>query len=197
MGTSASSRIPRRPTALEQFLAIPIADRFHELIHGQLVTKVSPVLSHQLVEGNVLSLLSPYNRRAQRGRRGGWLIASEVEISYNTRNILRPDIVGWRRDRLPDDLDLDGTMSLRPDWVCEVVSKTNSRRDTVTKRLLYARFGVPHYWIIDPRKKSLAVLQLDGNEYSDVLIAHEGESVRAAPFADTSLRLSRLFGIIH
>jgi Uma2 family endonuclease len=49
--------------------------------------------------------------------------------------------------------------------VVEVVSPTSALRDTETKRGLYARAGVPSYWIVVPERAkptiSLAELVLD------------------------------------
>ena len=42
-----------------------------------------------------------------------------------------------------------------PDLLVEIVSKGTVKRDRVTKRDLYERFAVPHYWILDPFTQEL------------------------------------------
>jgi Uma2 family endonuclease len=37
--------------------------------------------------------------------------------------------------------------------------------DTVEKKELYARFGVPEYWIVEPRLKLIEVFSLEGGKY--------------------------------
>ena len=53
---------------------------------------------------------------------GGWWFETEVEIEFETHEIYRPDIVGWRRERSAQRPT--GTpIRLRPDWICEILSR--------------------------------------------------------------------------
>ena len=49
--------------------------------------------------------------------------------------------------------------------VAEVLSESDPDRDLVTKRLEYARAGIPHYWIVDPDHKSIVTLEIVGDRY--------------------------------
>ena len=51
------------------------------------------------------------------------------------------------------------------DLVMEVVSDDDRRRDVETKRLEYARAGIPEYWIVDPSQGRITVLRLSGEHY--------------------------------
>ena len=55
-----------------------------------------------------------------------------------------------------------------PDVVLEVVSGTSVKKDTVVLRKLYARGGVPEYWIADSRPNSFSfeILQRQGAGYA-------------------------------
>lgn len=55
----------------------------------------------------------------------------------------------------------------RPDLVMEVVSEDSDsrKRDYDEKRQDYAAAGIPEYWIVDPRERSIAVLRLDDGQY--------------------------------
>ena len=46
--------------------------------------------------------------------------------------------------------------------------------DTETKRLEYARAGVPHYWVVDPTARTLTVLELDRDAYREAAIVAAG-----------------------
>ncbi len=59
------------------------------------------------------------------------------------RNVVRPDVVGWRRERWDAESQLR-PIELLPDWICEVLSPSNEQHDRLRKMDLYARAGVPH-----------------------------------------------------
>ena len=53
-----------------------------------------------------------------------------------------------------------------PDLVVEVISPSNRAHDVRRKRVLYARAGIREYWLIDPQRRSLEILALDGDAYA-------------------------------
>ena len=52
-----------------------------------------------------------------------------------------------------------------PDLVVEILSPGNWSYDRKEKFLLYQEAGVPEYWIVDPRLKTVEVFLLDDGEY--------------------------------
>ena len=82
---------------------------------------------------------------------------------------------------------------VRPDWVCEILS-TNRTNDLIKKKRVYHRFGVPHYWIIDPAEETLLVNRWSQDGYVEILAAERGERVRAEPFDAISLQVGIFFG---
>ena len=83
---------------------------------------------------------------------------------------------------------------MRPDWVAEVLSRTNAEHDLGEKLFAYQRAGVPHYWIIDPEHETLTVYRLTGEGYVLALTAGRQERVHAPPFEDVELAIGELFG---
>lgn len=62
----------------------------------------------------------------------------------------------------------------------EVLSPSNARYDLVIKRDEYAIAGIPLYWIIDPKKQTLTVLELaDGGIYREVAVVEPGQVWRS------------------
>jgi Uma2 family endonuclease len=51
------------------------------------------------------------------------------------------------------------------DLVIEVVSEDNPNRDLRIKRQDYAEAGIPEYWIVDPRTKTVTVLKFENGMY--------------------------------
>ena len=190
---SVAAKRPARHT-VEDLLAIPEEQRFHEIIDGELVRKAMPSARHGGTQSATSQLLRPYNRRpGGTGGPGGWWFAAETEVELAPDQVYRPDVSGWRRERLVE-LPTAVPVQLRPDWVCEILSPTNARNDTVKKLRGYHRYQVPHYWVIDPVAETLTVHRFTESGYLLVLATERGERVRAEPFEAIELQVGVLFG---
>lgn len=179
---------------LDDFLAIPEEERFHELLGSELVEKATPSGEHGDAQAGVVGAVRPLYHRGPGGPGpGGWWIATEVEVLLDSGEVVRPDVLGWRRERVHERPS--GTpVRVRPDWVCEVVSASNANTDTVKKLRIYHAAGVPHYWLADPRDATLTVMRWGEAGYTTVLRAESGETVRPEPFEETELAVGSLFG---
>jgi Uma2 family endonuclease len=175
------------------WLALP-ADARVELIDGELVEKAVPAFEHGLAQSNTAaSIGGPYNRKpgGPTGP-GGWWIATEVDVLLDGR-IYRPDIAGWRRERVPAP-PKDRPLEVRPDWICEIVSDSNRTTDTVTKLRRYHQADVPHYWIVDQLDRTLTVYRHTEAGYLVAMRADARERVRAEPFEAIELLVAVLLG---
>lgn len=191
--TAAAKKLPSRPATLDDFLAIPEEERRHELIDGEIVEKAQPGGRHGRAQAHVAStLLGPFDRRPGGGRPGGWWFATEVEVGLPAGPIVRPDLAGWRRERVPEPPS-DALITTLPDWICEILS-TDRGRDLIKKKRLYHQAKVPHYWVLDPAERTLIVHRWGSDGYVEVLAAEAGERVRAEPFDAIELRVGELFG---
>jgi len=190
MSTLASKGDPK---TIADWLALPADARF-ELIDGELVEKAAPTFEHGLAQGHTVGVISgAYNRRlGGPGGPGGWWIVTEVDIVLDGRGY-RPDIAGWRRERAPAPPKVR-PVTLRPDWICEIVSDSNRTTDTVTKLRRYHQAGVPHYWILDQLDHTLTVHRHTPDGYLVALRADSQERVRAEPFEAIELQVSVLLG---
>ncbi|ORE98812.1 Uma2 family endonuclease [Aurantimonas sp. 22II-16-19i] len=161
-----------------------------ELIDGALVTHPRPAPKHaaaaSYLGGEILDAFG-------RGRSGpgGWIIVAEPEIHLG-RQVVVPDIAGWRRERLPS-LPATAYFDTAPDWICEVLSPSTERYDRGIKRRIYARAGVGHMWILDPRAEFLETFILaDGRWLVGPTFDNETE-VSAEPFDAISFPLTILW----
>jgi Uma2 family endonuclease len=134
----------------------------------------------------------PFHDDDGRGGPGGWWIFLEVDVALSEHDILRPDLAGWRRERLPEPGDTR-PIEIVPDWICEVLSPSTALRDRVTKRALYAKSGVAHYWLVDPEARVLEALTLRDGIWVEVGVYDDSATARIAPFEAIELELSRLF----
>jgi Uma2 family endonuclease len=74
-----------------------------------------------------------------------------------------------------------------PTLIVEILSPATTLIDRSTKRQLYARHGVPFYWIIDPEARALEAYVLSGPGYELALRATGSRPVSPPPFSDLGL----------
>ena len=159
-----------------------------EMFDGDLYAFPRPALPH----ANAAStLLSEIHKSFHRKGPGGWVILIAPELHFG-RDVLVPDLAGWRRTRLPS-VPPDAYLTLAPDWVCEVLSTSTEAIDRGKKLRIYAREGVAHAWLVNPLAYTLEVLALESGRWAQVG-KHEGAAkVRAAPFASIEIDLEALW----
>jgi Uma2 family endonuclease len=185
MSTSPASRLA---TAAD-LAALP-DEAGAEVVGGRVVYKASPSFEHGDAQSALAGLL-----RFGGGDRGGhgWWLATEVEIELAAHEVYRPDIVGWRRDRVPARPTGTPVHEL-PDWVCEVLSPSTAGRDLSQKQLGYHRAGVPSYWIVDPEHATVTTYRWHTEGYLATATATRGDRVRLDPFPEVELPVDELFG---
>ena len=169
-------------------------DGHAELIDGELIEKAAPSFEHGRAQGHTIGALGgSFDRRTGgSGGPGGWWLATEVDMLLDGRGY-RPDIAGWRRDRLSAP-PRERPVTTCPDWLCEVFSESNRAVDTVTKLRRYYQAGVPHYWILDQVDRTLTVYRHTSEGYLVALRAGAEERVRAEPFGAIELHVAVLLG---
>lgn len=182
------SEAPKRAT-YEDVLAAP-EHLVAEVLEGTLYTQPRPRIRHAKAASVLGEELGGPFRRG-RGGPGGWQLLDGPELHLGA-DILVPDIAGWRRSTLPDLVD-EAYLTVRPDWLCEVLSPATQRIDRVIKLPIYRREQVPHVWLIDPSAKTLEVYRLDGASYRLLDTYAEDAVIRAEPFEAVELELGFLW----
>ena len=190
---SGSVRTKHGNATTADLLAIPQDIRYHELIAGEIVQKATPSGEHGAAQRKLGTLIDPFDRRPGSRWPGGWWLVTEVEIELDLHETYRPDLAGWRRERVPER-PRGSPITIRPDWIGEILSPTNSGNDRVTKLNAYHQFAVPHYWIVDPGDETLSVFRWTATGYLLVLAARTGDRVRAEPFDAVEIEIGEIFG---
>lgn len=160
-----------------------------EIVDGQLHVSPRPTARHARASSVLgMNLGGSFDRDAGPG---GWWFLDEPELHFG-KNVVIPDIAGWRRQRMPRIPDVS-FLELAPDWLCEVLWPSTVRFDRVEKLGVYARAQVQHAWLVDPVAKSIEVFRLQGAFYSLVAAVAGETPVRLEPFDAIELDIAALW----
>jgi hypothetical protein len=114
-----------------------------------------------------------------------------VELDLEDDEIVRPDLAGWRRDRVPER-PRGCPLQVRPDWLCHVIARSNEY--AAHRMEIVQRNGVPFYWVVDVERGVLTSHRLVGQSYVLSIQAARWQFVRAEPFDAIEIRVGALFG---
>jgi len=131
----------------------------HELFDGELVVTPSPIPDHQLVSANTVRVLEGVVYPRGLGR----VYTAPIDVHLAPSVVMIPDLVFISQARL----GIIGPKAIEgaPDVVVEILSPSTRRRDQGRKKEIYARFGVPEYWLLGPRTRSMTALVLHDGVY--------------------------------
>jgi len=180
------------PTAERRFtyrdlLTLPDDRNTYEIIDGALSVNASPSLRHQRISGRIYRILS----QALEDTGKGHVFFAPMDVLLDRENVVQPDLVYIAGDRaiLLEESHINGP----PDLIIEVVSPSTRQRDLSMKRGLYARFGVPHYWVFDPEENSVLVYRREGETYREKDKLGAGDLFQPEDFQGLSFDLSMIF----
>jgi Uma2 family endonuclease len=159
-----------RPLTYDDLANMPDDGNRYEVIGGELLVNPAPRRDHQEVVANLDWILQRFLRASGTGR----AYTHPVDIWLGPNDIVEPDIVVIRESRL-DSYRPEGVVREPPDLVVEVLSPSTRGTDQVRKMALYARCGVPEYWIADPDRRSLTIHLLKGGQYCSVAPDEDGK----------------------
>jgi Uma2 family endonuclease len=165
----------------EEYAALPADGRRYEIHDGELSVTPAPSPQHQIVSGNLFTALHAHVR--QRGI--GKVLSAPLDVILSESAIVQPDIVYLNQRRL-ERISRRGIEGA-PTLVGEVLSPSTAAIDRSTKRELYARHGVPFYWIVDPEGRAIEALALGSDGYALEMRASGTELVSLSPFPDLAL----------
>ncbi len=180
----------KRPRATYQDVIDAPAHMVAEIIAGELRLTSRPAIPGIAVASALGDELGPPFKRG-RGGPGGWMILDEPELHLGDEVIV-PDLAGWRRERLAVAPDA-AYITVPPDWICEVLSRSTESVDRLEKMPIYASFGVPYTWLIHPRKRTLEAYSLRDGGWSAPAMYSVTDRARIAPFDAIELDLLALW----
>jgi Uma2 family endonuclease len=180
----------RRLATYADLLSLP-EDARAEILNGEIVVAPSPTPAHQSTIAEIYAeLRGPFQR--SRGGPGGWWLIPDVDVEFAPHDVCRPDIAGWRKDRVPN-FPLERPIRERPDWLCEGLSPRTALRDQSEKRSIYQGAGVPWYWLVDIANRTLTVLRLIPEGYVVETVVGDSGHAALPPFDAVEMDLASVF----
>ena len=158
-----------------------------ELIKGRIFRMTpAPNRKHQIVSGSLNYLIysffqqkrchlyaAPFDVRLPKKDESGDLI----------QTVVQPDLCVVCD---PSKLDDRGCLGA-PDWVIEILSPGNSKKEMENKKALYEESGIKEYWIVDPIHENVISFLLD----------ESGKYVAQAPVASPNTLSPSLFPALN
>lgn len=138
-------RPPR--TAMEVFELLP-EGTLCEVIENQLYMAPPPNDSHQKTSVVLLLQIGNFITNNELGE----VRHAPYGVYLDDENVVEPDLLFISKENL--GLIKKNGFHGAPDLIIEILSPSNERHDTVTKKNLYEKFGVKEYWIVDPEAKT-------------------------------------------
>ena len=165
----------------DDYAALPADGRRYELYEGELIVTPAPRPRHQLVIGNLHVLMAEHVRLHGLGK----VFLSPIDVILSRITVLQPDLVYLDTARL-------GIVTARaiegaPTLVVEVLSPSTDVRGRGAKQALYARYGVPYYWIVDAGARTVQALRLSGDSYAQIASLEETTPAALPPLNELTL----------
>lgn len=128
----------------------------YEIVDGELYVSKQPEWHHQYACGEIAGELRTWSRASGLG-----VVLQAPGVIFASDDNVAPDLVWFRRERLPTIFDEGGHLQAAPELIVEVLSPgaENERRDRELKLKLYSRQGVQEYWIVDWRLRRIQVFR--------------------------------------
>ena len=167
---------------------LPDDGKRYEVLEGDLAVSPSPNRKHQRVVQATYRWLFALEQTHY-----GQAYVAPFDVVFDTHNVTEPDLLFVRASRLP--IITEANVQGSPDLVVEVLSPSTRERDLGVKAHLYARFGVPEYWVVDPDVETLTVYHLTSDGYEVAGPFHCGETIHSNLFPNVPMDVANLFRV--
>jgi Uma2 family endonuclease len=184
----AESLIKKPVWTYEDYCVLPQDFNRHEIIEGDHIVTPSPATRHQRVSKNLQFLLESHIR----SRDLGVLFAAPTDLLLAPTSVVAPDLLFIRKDRM--HIITEANVQGPPDLIVEILSPSTAAIDRGGKMALYAKYGVPHYWIVDSIRLILEMYELEDSQYRLAAQFGKDEKARSSLFPGMEVPLEELEG---
>jgi Uma2 family endonuclease len=156
----------------EEYFALA-SNHFVEFVDGYLEFLPMPTIFHQLLLQYLFKKLDAFVS----GNGLGLVVVSGYKVRLRSGKYREPDVLFIKEEHRAG---IKKQYCEKVDLVIEVVSDKNRLHDIETKRIEYAKAGIPEYLIIDPKKATITALVLRARSKSYIELGTFRKGQRAA-----------------
>ena len=140
-----------RPLTVNDLEGLPDDGARYELIWGELYVSPTPNTRHQRASTRLLVEIDGFLAR----NNAGDVFHAPLHVQFDRHNLVQPDlvVVGAEKCEIIHDTGVVGA----PDLCIEILTPGRRNFDFIKKNVLYARYGVPEYWVVDAERERIAV----------------------------------------
>jgi Uma2 family endonuclease len=167
---------------------LPPGSRY-ELHEGTLLDR-SPSANayHQEIVGNLYVLLRQHLKSSGQVK----VFVAPLDVVLAPDEVVQPDLLVLLGN---PNRKMQGVVQEVPGLVVEILSPSNSQRDKVEKRALYAQYGIKEYWLADPDTETFEILQLSDEGYVLFDTSTKSGKVSSALLQGLVVDVAEVFGV--
>ncbi len=192
MDVSPSKTLPQFPRqgtwTYEDWLKFPNDGWKYEIIDGVLYMTPPPATAHQGSSVELSSQMHIYAKENDLGR----ILVAPCGVHLPKQPVpVEPDIFFIKKERL--HIIHKNYVEGVPDLIVEILSPSNPNHDRKTKFALYQNVGIPEYWLVNYRDKTVEVYTLARDGYSLVGKYGPGDVVKSEQLAGFKMVVGSIF----
>jgi Uma2 family endonuclease len=169
------------------YAGLPDDGRRYEIHDGVPSVTPAPGTAHQRISGSLFVALYVHVNARDLGE----VFSAPTDVILSDTSIVQLDIIFIARDR-SNAISARGIEGA-PTLAVEIVSPHSCSIDRQRKIELYARHGVPNYWIVDPETRTIESYVLAAGGYVLRARAVDPETFRSEPLPDLEVNLATLW----
>ena len=172
------------------YAALPNDGKRYEIVNGVLYMTPSPSIPHQKISGRFFYHLFTHIELAGLGT----VLTAPADVILSPKNVLQPDVFVVLNAGLDKIKELHVVGA--PDLVVEIASPSTAIHDRNRKYRVYAKAGVPEYWIAEPGTRTIEVLVLEDGEYQSLGVFRGQATLPSKVVSDLPVSVDEFFASV-
>ncbi len=161
-------------------------DEAVELIKGKIqVMCPAPNVKHQRISRDLGYQINQFLQQKQVCE----LFIAPLDVKLGEVSVVQPDLCVICDPQKITEQGCDGA----PDWIIEILSKGNSKKEMRLKYELYQESGVLEYWLVYPYEQAVYQFVLNEGRYELAAMYAEDEIATPSLFPTLKIDLAEVF----